>query len=114
MRKRCEALWPWNTLLIPIQTIENKYFYFTEKRKVKNFLNEKIVNRSVLVFSFNEDDTIIKINDFDLTDETTLTFSKDKTINNIVKRGFIEKWFGGVGKSQSAGLPTSSVPNASQ
>tara|TARA_Y100000590_G_C15704661_1_gene1008121 strand:+ start:593 stop:1051 length:459 start_codon:yes stop_codon:yes gene_type:complete len=97
-----------------IDPIENKYYYFTEKRKVKNFLNEKIVNRSILVFSFNKDETIKKINDFDINDESKLTFSKEKTINNIVKRGLLEKWFGGVGKSQSAGLPTSSIPDASK
>ena len=97
-----------------IDPIENKYYYYTEKKKIKSFLNKKVINRVMLVFAFSEDETIIKVNDFNLSDESKLTFSKDKTINNIIKRGLIERWFGGVGKSRS-GLPTSSqIPSSSQ
>ena len=90
-----------------IDPIENKYYYYSEKRKYKNLFDEKIENRIILVFSFNDDDSIKIINKFTLDDENEVEYSNDKTINNIVKRGFIERWFGGVGKSQS-GLPTTS------
>ena len=97
-----------------IDPIESKYYYYSEKRKIKSLFNQKITNRVMLVFKFNKDDIIINVENYNLKDEAKLNFSNDKSINNIIKRGLIERWFGGVGKSQS-GLPTSSqVPSASQ
>ena len=88
-----------------IDPIENKYFYFTEKRKVKNLFDSKIENRIILVFKFNDDDSIKSVEEFNLDDEKEISYSKDKIQNNIIKKGLIEKWFGGVGKSQ---LPNTS------
>jgi hypothetical protein len=46
------------------------------------------------------------ISKFTLNDEKDINYSKDKIKNNLIKRGFIEKVFGGVGKS--------TIPNTSQ
>ena len=71
-----------------IDPIENKYFYYSEKKIYKNFFDKKIVSRVLLVFEFN------------LEDEKKIAIVKEKTKNNLIERGLIEKIFGGVGKSQ--------------
>ena len=88
-----------------VDPIENKYFYFTEKRKVKNLFDTKIENRTILVFKFNDDDSIKSVEEFNLNDEKEISYSKDKIQNNLIKKGLIEKWFGGIGKSH---LPNTS------
>ena len=40
-----------------IDPIEKKYYYFSERKIVKNFFDQKIENRTMLVFMFNENDT---------------------------------------------------------
>ena len=81
-----------------IDPIENKFFYYTEKTKYKNVFNEIIENRIILVVKFNNDNTIQSINEFDLNDENEIKFSKDKIKNNLIKRGLIERFFGGVSR----------------
>ena len=81
-----------------IDPIENKFFYYTEKTKYKNVFNEKIENRIILVVKFNNDNTIQSINEFDLNDENEIKFSKDEIKNNLIKRGLIERFFGGVSR----------------
>ena len=81
-----------------IDPIENKFFYYTEKTKYKNVFNEIIENRIILVVKFNNDNTIQSINEFDLNDENEIKFSKDEIKNNLIKRGLIERFFGGVSR----------------
>ena len=83
-----------------IDPVENKYFYYSEKKIYKNFFDNKIINRTLLVFEFNLDETIKSINIYDLDDEKDITIVKDKTQNNLIERGLIEKIFGGVGTAQ--------------
>ena len=83
-----------------IDPVENKYFYYSEKKIYKNFFDNKIINRTLLVFEFNLDETIEAINIYDLDDEKDITIVKDKTQNSLIKRGLIEKIFGGVGPAQ--------------
>ena len=52
----------------------------------------------------NENDQIIETKVFNTKDIDTIKFSDDKTSNQIVKRGLLEKIFGGVGTQQE--LPT--------
>ena len=86
-----------------IDPIENKFFYYTEKRTYKSLLDEKLTKRIILVFNFEEDNTIKSVEEYTLNDENKFEHAKDKTTNNLVKRGIIEKLFGGVGKGP---LPT--------
>ena len=89
-----------------IDPIENKFYYFTEKRNYKNVFTNKIENRIIVVFSFDNNDEISFVERFELDDEKEIDFAKDETPNNIIKRGLIEKLFGGVSKTQ--------IPNSSQ
>ena len=82
-----------------IDPIEKKYYYFSEKKNVKNFFEKKIENRIMLVFEFDENDTIKSITKFDLSDQKSINFIKDTTSHELIQRGLIEKIFGGVGSS---------------
>ena len=82
-----------------IDPIEKKYFYFSEKKNEKNFFEKKIENRIMLVFEFDENDTIKSIAKFDLNDQKSINYIKDTTSHELIQRGIIEKIFGGVGSS---------------
>ena len=61
--------------------------------------DKKITNRTVLVFMFDENEKIKSISQFDLNDQKDIEYIKEKTPNNLLDKGFIEKIFGGVGSS---------------
>ena len=87
-----------------IDPIENKFFYFSEKSQKKSILKKEIKYSYVFVFKMNENEEIIETKVFNTKDIDTIKFSDDKTPNQIVKRGLLEKIFGGVGTQQE--LPT--------
>ena len=88
-----------------IDPIEKKYYYFSEKKYVKNFFKQKISNRIMVVFIFNENETIKSVSQYDLNDEQDVKNIKESTPNELIKRGLLKKIFGGVGYS---------VPSTSQ
>ena len=85
-----------------IDPIENKYYYFSEKKYVKNFFKQKISNRIMVVFIFNENETIKLVSQYNLNDEQDIKNIKDSTPNELIKRGLIKKIFGGVGNTMSS------------
>ena len=87
-----------------IDPIENKFFYFSEGSEKKSILKKKIKYSYVFVFKMNENEEIIETKAFNTKDIDIIEFSDDKTSNQIVKRGLLEKIFGGVGPQQE--LPT--------
>ena len=82
-----------------IDPIEKKYYYYSEKKYVKNFFKQKISNRIVVVFIFNENETIKSVSQYDLNDEQDVKNIKESTPNELIKRGLLRKIFGGVGPS---------------
>ena len=84
-----------------IDPIEKKYYYFSEKKYVKNFFKQKISNRIMVVFIFNENETIKLVSQYDLNDEQDVKYIKDKTPHELIKRGLFQKIFGGVGTNTS-------------
>ena len=82
-----------------IDPIEKKYYYFSEKKNIKNFFEQKISNRIVVVFSFNENETIKLISQYDLNDEQDVKNIKESTPNELIKRGLIQQIFGGIGNT---------------
>jgi|TARA_B100000959_G_C14655499_1_gene490162 outer membrane protein assembly factor BamE (lipoprotein component of BamABCDE complex) len=82
-----------------IDPIEKKYYYFSEKKYVKSFFKQKISNRIMVVFIFNENETIKSVLHYDLNDEQDVKNIKESTPNELIKRGLIQKIFGGVGKT---------------
>ena len=87
-----------------IDPIENKFFYFSEKSEKKSIFNKDVKYSYVFVFKIDENDQIIESEVFDTKEINNVKFSVDKTSNEIVKRGLLEKIFGGVGTQQE--LPT--------
>ena len=79
-----------------IDSIEKKYFYFSEESTATNLLNKKVKNRIMIVFKFDKDDKLISKNRYDLSNANDLKLVKETTKNNLIKRGFIQKVFGGV------------------
>ena len=82
-----------------IDPIEKKYYYFSEKKYVKNFFHQKISNRIVVVFIFNENETIKLISQYDLNDEQDVKNIKETTPNELIERRLFKKIFGGIGKT---------------
>ena len=82
-----------------IDPIEKKYYYFSEKKYVKNFFKKKISNRIMVVFIFNENESIKLISKYDLNDEQDVKNIKDSTPNELIERGLIRKILGGVGNT---------------
>ena len=87
-----------------IDPIENKFFYFSEVSEKKSILKKKIKYSYVFVFKIDEYDQIVESKVYNTKDIKNIKFSNDKTSNEIVKRGLLEKIFGGVGTQQE--LPT--------
>ncbi len=87
-----------------IDPIENKFFYFSEKSEKKSIFNKEVKYSFVFVFKIDENDKIINSQVFNIKDIKNVKLSKDKTANEIVRRGLLEKIFGGVGTQQE--LPT--------
>ena len=82
-----------------IDPIEKKLYYFSEKKYVKNFFKQKISNRIVVVFIFDENETIKSFSQYDLNDEQDVKNIKESTPNKKIKRGLIQKIFSGVGQN---------------
>ena len=87
-----------------IDPIENKFFYFSEKSQKKSMFKKEIKYSYIFVFKMNENEEIIETKVFNTKNIENIKFSNDKTSNQIVKRGLLEKIFGGVGTQQE--LPT--------
>ena len=82
-----------------IDPIEKKYFYYSDKQISKNFFDTKIVERKLIVFHFNDNNTIKSIDEFYLDDENKIKLINDQTPSEMIKPGLLKKIFGGVGTS---------------
>ena len=89
-----------------IDPIENNFYYFSEKNISKNRLTKKKVDRLILVYYFDDDNNIIDSKKLNLDDEKTINISKNRVKNDLIKKGLIEKIFGGVSAQPS--IPTTS------
>ena len=87
-----------------IDPIENKFFYYSEVSEKKSILKKEIKYSYIFVFKVDEYDRIVESKAYNIKDIKDVKFSNDKTTNQIVKRGLLEKVFGGVGTQQE--LPT--------
>ena len=87
-----------------IDPLENKFFYYSEVSEKKSILKKEIKYSYVFVFKIDEYDQIVDSKVYNTKDVKNINFSNDKTSNEIVKRGLLEKIFGGVGTQQE--LPT--------
>ena len=89
-----------------IDPIENNFYYFSEKNISKNRLTKKTIDRLILVYYFDDKNNIIDTKKLNLDDEKTINISKNRVKNDLIKKGLIEKIFGGVSAQPS--IPTTS------
>ena len=87
-----------------IDPIENKYFYFSEKKTKRSVFNKKIDYSYIFVFEFDSKDEIVSSKVYDLKNQQNFNFIEDETEDEIIQRGLIERVFGGVGPQNE--LPT--------
>ena len=88
-----------------IDPIENKFFYFSEKSKKTNIIQNKTDYSYVFVFSFDDSNAISKSEVYNLNNKKEIELVNEETSNSVIRRGLLEKIFGGVGTQQE--LPTS-------
>jgi hypothetical protein len=88
-----------------IDSLSNKYFYFTEKKKETNFFDNKIEYSYLFVFEVNDNDKIVKSESINLLKEKNHKYLKIQTSNNIIKRGLLESIFGGIGAKPMPNSP---------
>jgi hypothetical protein len=88
-----------------IDNLSNKYFYFTEKKKEANFYNKKVEYSYLFVFEINDSDKIINSESINLLKNKNHKYRKIQTTNNIIKRGLLETFFGGIGTNPMPNSP---------
>ena len=66
--------------------------------KDKSFC-DSIISSSYLQNTTNKNETIKFVSHYNLNDEQDVKYIKDKTPHELIKRGLIEKVFGGVGNT---------------
>ena len=88
-----------------IDNLSNKYFYFTEKKKEKNFYNSKIEYSFLFVFEISDNDRIVSSESINLLKDKNHKYRKIQTSNNIIKRGLLETIFGGIGANPMPNSP---------
>ena len=89
-----------------IDPVEKNFYYFSEKNISKNSLTKKTVDRLILVYYFDDKNNIINTKKLNLDDEKTINISENRIKNDLIKKGLIEKIFGGVSAQPS--IPTTS------
>ena len=89
-----------------IDPMENNFYYFSEKNVSKNNLTKKTVDRLILVYYFDDENNIINTKRLNLDDEKTINISENRVKNDLIKKGLLEKIFGGVSAQPS--IPTTS------
>ena len=83
-----------------IDPINNKYFYYAEMEQKESAFKKKINYSVVFVFEFDENNNIKNSKVYDLNKKNESNFINEITENEIIKRGLLEKIFGGVGPQQ--------------
>ena len=87
-----------------IDETQNKLFYFSETSEKKSIFKKKIKYSYVFVFKIDENEQIVETKVYNTKNIKNIEIINEKTSNEIVKRGLLEKVFGGVGTQQE--LPT--------
>ena len=88
-----------------VDIFSNKYFYFTQKSKERNFYSKKIEYSYLFIFEMNENDEIIKTESIDLLNNKNHKYKKVQTESEIINRGLLEKVFGGIGPNNLPNSP---------
>jgi len=80
-----------------IDPINNKYYYYAEMEEKESVFKKKINYSLVFVFEFDDNNNIKNSKVYDLNNKEDINVIDEITENEIVRRGLLEKIFGGVG-----------------
>ena len=95
-----------------LDSLNNSFIYFSEINNKKNIFNNKILSRNIYVIKFDENNIFSSLNHYLLDDKNKIQISKNTTESEIIKLGYIEKIFGGIGKQKTiASMPKANVGN---
>jgi len=83
-----------------IDPINNKYFYYAKMEEKESAFKKKVNYSLIFVFEFDEDNKIKNSKVYNLNNKDDFSVINKITENEIVKRGLLEKIFGGVGPQQ--------------
>lgn len=81
---------------------DDNWIYMSSTTEKIAFLNAKEVERDILALTF-KDDSLTKIEKFDLSDANDISIDQDETQQVEEKVGFFRKYFGGVGQYRMFG-----------
>ncbi len=84
--------------------IGNQFVYFSEKKKKNSIFKTKIEYSYLFVFDFDKNNNVKNTKVYDLKNKNSIDNIDDITDSEVIKRGLIERIFGGVGPQQE--LPT--------
>ena len=84
-----------------IDNLTNTYMYMSEVTETKNIFNNKVISRNIYVIQFDKNNNYQTTNKYEFDSKNEIKISKKITNDEIIKTGYIEKIFGGVGKKQS-------------
>ena len=84
--------------------IGNQFVYFSEKKNKNSIFKTKIEYSYLFVFDFDKNNNVRNTKVYDLKNKNSIDNIDDITDSEVIKRGLIERIFGGVGPQQE--LPT--------
>ena len=88
-----------------VDLVSQKYFYYSKKVQRSSIFKENVDYSYIFVFEFDQNDKIISSKVFDLKNSNSVDLIKKETENDIVRRGLLEKIFGGVGPQKELSTP---------
>ena len=88
-----------------VDLVSQKYFYYSKKVQRSSIFKENVDYSYIFVFEFDQNDKIISSKVFDLKKTNAVDLIKKETKNDIVRRGLLEKIFGGVGPQKELSTP---------
>ena len=95
-----------------LDSLNNSFIYFSEINSKKNIFNNKILSINIYVIKFDEKNIFSSLNHYLLDDKNKIQISKNTTESEIIKLGYIEKIFGGIGRQKTiASMPKANVGN---
>ena len=83
-----------------IDPINQKFIYYSKKEKKTSIFNKVNHYNYIFVFEFDNQDNIINSKVYNLDNLNEINMIDEVTDHKVVKRGLIEKIFGGVGTQQ--------------
>lgn len=78
----------------------NAYYYISSTSKQSSFFKEEEVDRKVLAVYFNQTGSVDKVAQYGMRDGRVFDFVKNETPAHLRDKGFISRFFRGVGPKQ--------------